>query len=74
MMLSHSLICMALSKCMKHVSLLFCSWDAQVKIQSPMVIVRTTALPSNWAKTDWKMNNWQYRKTRTNMNSSTNSI
>ena len=45
--------CMALYKCMKHVSLLFCLWDAQVKKKSPMIIVRTTALPSNWAKTDW---------------------
>ena len=52
-MLSHSSICMALYKCMKHVSLLFCSQDAQVKIKSPMIIVTTTALPSNWAKTDW---------------------
>ena len=43
----------ALYKCMKHVSLLFCSWDAQVKIKSPMIIVRTIALPSNWAETDW---------------------
>ena len=42
---------------MKHVSLLFCSWDAQAEIKSPIIIVRTTALPSNWAKTDWIVDN-----------------
>ena len=44
MMLSHSLISVALYKCMKHVSLLFCSWDAQVKVKSPVIIVRATTL------------------------------
>ena len=52
MMLSHSLICMALYKCMKYASLLFCSWDAQVKIKSLVTIVRATALPSSCAKKD----------------------
>ena len=65
-MLSHSLICMALYKCMKHVSLLFCSWDAQVEIKSPVIIARTTALPSNWAKTDWIAGNTENNTEYTN--------
>ena len=65
-MLSHSSICMALYKYMKHVSPLFCSWDAQVKIKSPMIIVRTTALPSNWAKTDWIAGNTENNTEYTN--------
>ena len=65
-MLSHSSICMALYKCMKHVSLLFCSWDAQVKIKSLMIIVTTTALPSNWAKTDWITGNTENNTEYTN--------
>ena len=51
---------------MKHVSLLFCSWDAQVKIKSPMIIIRTTALPSNWAKTDWIAGNTENNTEYTN--------
>ena len=66
MLLSYSSICMALYKCMTHVSLLFCSWNAQVKIKSPMIIVRTTALPSNWAKTDWKAGNTESNTEYTN--------
>ena len=57
---------MALYKCKKHVSLLFCSWDAQVEIKSPMIIVRTTALPSNWAKTDWIAGNTESNTEYTN--------
>ena len=66
MMLSHSLICMALYKCMKHVSQLFCSWDAQVQIKSPMIIVRATALPSSWAKKDWTVGNTENNTEYTN--------
>ena len=65
-MLSHSLICMALYKYMKHVSLLFCSRDAQVKIKSPMIIVRATALPSSWAKKDWIAGNTENNTEYTN--------
>ena len=64
---SHSLIWVALLKCMKHVSLLFCTCYAKVtEMKFPMIIVRTTALPSNWAKTDWMAskteNNTEYTK------------
>ena len=43
-----------------------CSWNAQVKIKSPMIIVRTTALPSNWAKTDWIAGNTENNAEYTN--------
>ena len=65
-MLSHSSIWMALYKCMKHVSLLFCSWHAQVKIKSPVIIIKTTALQSNWAKTDWMIGNTENNTEYTN--------
>ena len=66
MMLSQSSICMALYKCMKLVSLLFCSWDTQVKIKSLTIIVKTTGLPSNWAKTDWIAGNTENNTEYTN--------
>ena len=56
----------ALCKCMKHASLLVCLWDTQVKIKSPAGIVRTTALPSNWAKTGWIAGNTENNTEYTN--------